>query len=251
MKRAPVLIFIFTILLFQSNTGQNYSFLGLCVGGAIPQGSYANTNFSDSINGFAKNGFVFSFDAAWFPDDYMGIGATVTFASNNTDKQNYMDTLRNYIIDSYSQPFSFPPDSIVLDYGVWKYLNLYIGPNFTYPIGRFNIDLRAMGGLSLVWRPTQDIEINYPESGLFSKTIEDKPVPSLGYSIGGGIRYAFKKGYVIRVIAEYANTKPTFTFIDQISWNSEEELFTTKENDIAVPIKNLHLGIGIAYNFEL
>jgi len=238
-------------MLAQGVRGQDYNFLGLCVGGAIPQGSFAEKVFSDSTNGFANNGFMFAFDAAWFPDDYMGIGATVTFASNNTDKQKYMDNVTEMITANFSEPADFPKDSIVLDYGVWKYLNLFIGPNFTYPLGRFNFDLRAMGGLSLGWRPTQTVDINYPEAGSFLWKKEDKTIPALGYSIGGGIRYALKSGYVFRIVAEYANTKPTFGFINEVTWDPESETFSISETDIAVPIKNIHIGIGIAYNFEL
>jgi hypothetical protein len=251
MKRTNILLGALLIFLISGIKGQDYNFLGLCVGGALPQGNFSENNFSDSTNGYANNGFMFSFDAAWFPDDYMGIGATVTFASNNPDEQKYMDDLKNSFIINYPEPDNFPLDSINLDYGVWKYLNFFIGPNFTYPLGKFNFDLRAMAGLSLVWKPTQSILINYPETNTFSRKVEDKPFPALGYSIGGGIRYAFKSGYVIRFIAEYANTKPTFEIIDEIIWNPEEETFTTIEKEIAIPIKNIHLGIGIAYNFEL
>jgi len=251
MKRTNVLLAALLIFLISGLKGQDYNFLSLCVGGALPQGNFSENNFSDSTNGFANNGFMFSFDAAWFPDDYIGIGATVTFASNNPDKQKYMDDLKSSIIINYPEPDNFPSDSINLDYGVWKYLNFFIGPNFTYPLGKFNFDLRVMAGLSLVWKPSQTIQINFPETNSFSHKAEDKPVPALGYSIGGGIRYAFKSGYVIRVIAEYANTKPTFDIIDNITWNPEEETFNAIEKEIAIPIKNIHLGIGIAYNFEL
>lgn len=253
MIRTNILLAALISCLLSEIKGQDYNFLGLCVGGALPQGNFSENNFRDSTNGYANNGFMFSFDAAWFPDDYMGIGATVTFASNNPDKQKYMDDLKNAFINEYEkiETILFPMDSIILDYGVWKYLNFFIGPNFTYPVGKFNIDLRAMAGLSLVWKPGQTIQINFPETNSFSHKVEDKPIPALGYTIGGGIRYAFKSGYVIRFIAEYTNTKPTFEIIDEITWNPEEETFSTIEKDIAMPIKNIHLGIGIAYNFEL
>lgn len=248
-------IWFSALILFVSITyrisGQDYNFLSLSVGGALPQGSYAGTTFSDSTNGFAKNGFVFSFDAAWFPDDYMGIGATVTFASNNTDKQPYIDEMKQKLISGFPDPADFPHDSILFDYGVWKNLNLFIGPNFTYPLGRFNLDLRIMGGLSLVWKPTQTVDIDFPETGIFHYENADKAVPALGFSAGGGVRYAFKRGYVLRVMAEYANTRPSFEFIDEITWNPESENYSLSTTDIDVPIKNVHVGIGIAYNFEL
>jgi opacity protein-like surface antigen len=232
---------------------QDENFLGLCFGGAIPQGSFSENTRTDSTSviGYANNGFMFSFDAAYFPDDYLGIGATVTFASNNPDKKKYKDDLINSIVGDNQALEDTLRNNIDLDYGVWKYLNIFIGPNVTFPAGRFNIDLRIMGGLTLAWQPSQTIDINYPEQGSFSRKIEDKPVPTFGFSAGGGVRYAFKSGYVLRFIAEYSNSKPTFEVIDQITYDQEVESFVTTQKKIEMPIKNIHLGIGIAYNFEL
>jgi len=257
MRNFGFIITMVMILTFSESKGQQENFLGLSFGGAIPQGSFSQDNFSDSTNGYANTGFMFAFDAAWFPDDYLGIGATVTFASNNPDKTKYMADLEKSILDQY--PFLGGPlkDSINLDYGVWKYLNLFVGPNVTIPSGNFNFDFRLMGGVSFVWKPSQTIDINYPEEGSFSRKSEDKAVPALGYSAGVGIRYALKSNMVLRLTAEYANTKPTFEFIDSITYNDDpdpeqdEQSFTVEYEKVAMPIKNIHVGIGIAYNFEL
>jgi hypothetical protein len=242
------LVFVFA---FYGVKGQQENFLGLVFGGAIPQGSFSEDNFSDSTNGYANPGFVFGFDAAWFPDDYLGIGATVTFASNNPDKSKYMNDMEKSIMDQNEVIGEFLTENIVVDYGVWKYLNLFVGPNVTIPVGSFNFDARVMGGVSFAWKPFQTIDINYPEEGSYSRKSEDKAVPALGYSLGAGVRYAFKSGYVLRFIAEYVNCKPTFEFIDKVSYDQIEENFVTTTEKIAMPIKNIHLGIGIAYNFDL
>jgi hypothetical protein len=251
MKRVASVFILVLVFLFNETKSQQENFLGLSFGGAIPQGSFSEDNFSDSTNGYANTGFVFAFDAAWFPDEYLGIGATVTFASNNPDKSKYMNDLEQSILSQY--PFLGGPlkDSIVLDYGVWKYLNFFVGPNVTVPAGKFNFDFRLMGGVSFAWKPFQTIDINYPEEGSFSRKIEDKAVPCLGFSIGGGVRYAFNSGYVIRITAEYANCKPTFEFIDKVTYNQDQDNFDITQEDVEMPIKNIHIGIGIAYNFEL
>lgn len=251
MKRTAYLCFLIALLLSGEVKSQQESFLGLCFGGAIPQGSFSEDNFKDSTNGYADPGFVFTFDAAWFPDDYLGVGATVTYASNNPDKTKYINDLEQSIMDSNPIFGEFFKDSIVLDYGVWKYLNIFVGPNVTIPAGNFNFDLRVMGGVSFAWKPYQTIDINYPEEGAFSRKIEGKAVPVLGYSVGAGVRYAFKSSLAIRFIAEYANCKPTFEYIDEITYDQDQEAFVTTVQEAAMPIKNIHLGIGIAKNFGL
>ena len=80
--------------------------------------------------------------------------------------------------------------------------------------------------------------------------MEDKAIPTLGYTVGGGVRYALKKGYVIRVIAEFTNCKPTLEISEVVPVEGEEvaEIISRK---VEMPIKNIHIGLGIAYNFEI
>ncbi len=251
MKQKTKIFLFLLIFAITSSQAQKESFLGLCFGGAIPQGSFAGDNFADSTNGYANTGFVFNFDAAWFPDDYLGIGATVTFASNNPNKNKYLNDLSDSIYAKNEYIGNFAKENIVLDYGVWKYLNIFVGPNFTVPAGNFNFDARVMGGVSFAWKPFQTIDINYPEEGSFSRKTEDKAVPTLGFSVGVGVRYALKSGLVLRFITEYANCKPTFNFIDKIEYDQVQENFVVTEQEVEMPIKNIHLGLGIAYNFDL
>ncbi|MBN2174247.1 MAG: hypothetical protein JW731_08955 [Bacteroidales bacterium] len=230
-------------------SAQDESFLGLCLGGALPQGTYAAKDFSNKQAGYANTGFLFTFDAAWFPDDYLGIGATVSYGSNNPDKKQYKTDLINDITERYPD-FDFPEDSVYFDYGVWRYLNMHVGPNVTFRAGKFNFDLRALAGLTLAWAPSQEFEIKFPDGETFSRKVDNKATPTLGYTIGGGIRYALKSGYVIRFITEFTNFKPTMEIREDLIEDLENgSIPTTSEVD--VPIKNIHIGIGIAYNFDI
>ena len=220
--------------------------MGLCLGTAIPQGSFPNTDFDEETSGYAKTGFLFTFDGAWFPDDYLGIGATVTFASNNIDRTKYKEDL---IADIHERYPDFPEDlDFYYDVDVWKYLNLHIGPNVTVPFGRFNFDIRAHGGLTLAWAPAEELSFKNDEIDFNTKR-QKKPVPTLGFTVGAGLRYAFQNNFVLRVIGDYSGSKPTFETTEiVIDNNGIPEEKTTK---VDFPINNIHVGIGIAYNFVL
>ena len=115
-----------------------------------------------------------------------------------------------------------------------------------------NFDLRILGGLSLAWAPDQNFQIfDENEEQLFSRTIKDKAIPTLGFTIGSGVRYAFKSGYVLRFIAEYSNCKPTITVTESVVDAIAEGQDELTESEVDMPIKNVQLSIGIAYNFEL
>ena len=241
-----IIFFLFTGQLFS----QDESFLGLSFGGAFPLGTFAETDFYKEGAGYAETGFMFAFDAAWFPDDYLGIGATVTYASNNPNKEQYLQDLRNDFMMNYPELGDFLDSNFVFDYGVWRYLNIFIGPNFTVNAGRVNFDLRAMAGLTLAWQPDQTIDATYQSGSTFSRKENPGPVPTIGYSLGGGIRYAFRSGFVLRVMADYANSKPTFELTETVL-DLEGQEVSQQTREVAVPIKNVHVGVGIAYNFDL
>ena len=254
MKKILLLTTLSVLLFSNSSFSQDESYLGLCFGAALPLGEFAETDFYNKSNGYANTGFMFSFDGAWFPDDYLGIGGTVTFASNNPDKNRYKEDLRQYLIDSVPDLGEILDENFVVDYGVWKYLNIFIGPNFTYPVGRFNIDARILAGVSFGWQPSQVIDATGLNESTFSRKVEGKAIAALGYSVGCGARYAFKSGYVLRIIAEFANSKPKFEYTSEIRLEQiqgdEYEIVVEKET-YEMPFKNVHLGIGIAYNFDM
>ena len=94
MKRKYFLFIALIFFLFNNVSAQDENFLGIAVGAAFPLGKFADTTYGEG-NGYAGTGFMFAFDAAWFPDDYLGIGATVTYASNNPDKKKYLEDAKN------------------------------------------------------------------------------------------------------------------------------------------------------------
>lgn len=231
---------------------QDENFLGLGLGAAIPQGIYASNDYQTEGAAYANTGFLFGFDGAIFPDNYLGIGATITYASNNPDKEQYKEDLLNDINSRDS--ISIPEDvtEVDWDYGVWEYLNFHIGPAFTVPAGDFNFDLRILGGLTMAWQPNMTFQFEYEyndEINNFSTNRREKPVATFGYTAGVGVRYAFSSGFVMRLIGEYTNSKPTFDVTEEITLVDGQINYQTRE--YSIPIKNFHVAIGIAYNFEL
>jgi hypothetical protein len=55
------------------------------------------------------------------------------------------------------------------DFGVWRYLNFHVGPAITIAAGNFNFDIRGLAGLSSVWPPQLDFQVNYQDDEVFSR----------------------------------------------------------------------------------
>ncbi|MFU8843146.1 MAG: hypothetical protein ACNA7V_04995 [Bacteroidales bacterium] len=245
-----IITVIWCTLMFSTNIfSQSESFLGLSFGAAFPQGPFAEKEFGNEQSGYANTGFLFTFDGAIFPDDYLGIGATFSYGSNNIDKNQFRDDLMSDVLNRY--PGITELDySLIYDFGVWRYLNFHVGPNVTVAAGKFNFDIRGLAGLSVVWPPNPDIQINHQDEEIFSRKTDQKGIATLGYTVGGGIRYAMRSGYVIRINTDYSNSKPVFEFTEHVieSLQTGQELKTKK---VEKPLKNIQLGIGIAYNFNI
>lgn len=249
MARFYSITVLLIFLISFNGFSQNESFLGLSLGAALPQGVYAEKEFGLEGAGYATPGFLFTFDGAIFPDDYLGIGATVTYGSNSPDSEQYKADLFNDIFQRYPELEEFQ-DNIYFDFGSWRFLNFHVGPAFTAHAGSFNFDFRVLAGLSLAWAPEQLIQADWGQDQSFSRKVEDKAIPTLGFTAGAGIRYGFKGGYVIRLIGEYTNCKPTMEITEDVLADIAEgnEITTT---NVDMPIKNILVGIGIAYNFDI
>lgn len=244
-------LFALTILLFlfaMNLHSQTESFIGLSFGAALPQGDFASSDFDMDGSGYATTGFVVGFDAALFPDEYLGFGATVTFINGNIDKKKYKEDYLQYIYDEYGEDLSEKED-FYFDMEVWRVINLMVGPTGTINTGSFNFDVRALIGASFVFPPGTEIQFKLDNGREFNTFREKKASIGFGYDLGVGIRYAMKSGYVLRFTADYSGTKVNFDINDEIKYDNGDVEMITRSVDF--PISNIQLGIGIAYNFEL
>lgn len=70
-----LLSLVILLFLFSTNLhSQTESFIGLSFGAALPQGDFASSDFDMDGSGYATTGFIVGFDAALFPDEYLGFG---------------------------------------------------------------------------------------------------------------------------------------------------------------------------------
>jgi hypothetical protein len=249
LKLMSFLLVCFSFMAALQLYSQDESYLGISVGTAFPQGQFSEKNFSNPEAGYANNGFIVTFDGAIFPDYYLGIGATISYVSNSPDKNLYKADLISDVMERYPELADFE-DNMVFDFGAWRYLNFHVGPTVTIAAGQFNFDVRALAGLSMVWPPNLDLQINSQEDEIFSSKTNPGAISTIGFTIGGGIRYAMKSGYVIRINSDYTNCKPAIEIFENVmeSFQTGQEMESRK---IEKPIKNIQLGIGIAYNFKI
>jgi opacity protein-like surface antigen len=219
------------------------NFASISFGATIPQGDYGATGDLSS-NGYAKTGGAIKFDAGYFPDSYFGIGGSFSFGSNYANRDSLVQDLISYIESHAPGGIDIPEDAEILyGAGFWNYINLFIGPHFSIRASQnLYFDFRALGGLSIIRPPDQELRISYDGNNIQSQSSYN--TVAFGFTAGGGLRYKFNPNLALKLGADFVQTKSnnTYTF----------DLF----QGISVPpleaefyIRTVELTAGLAYSF--
>jgi len=220
------------------------NFASISFGATIPQGDYASMGDLSS-NGYAKTGGAIKFDAGYFPGSYLGIGGSFSFGSNYAIRDSLLRDVISYIEDN-SSGIDIPEDAEALyGSGFWNYINLFLGPHFSIRATQnIYFDLRALGGLSIIRAPNQELTISYDGNSIYTNSNYNNV--AFGWTAGGGVRFKFNSNLALKLGADYVQTKArnTYTF----------DLFSgVVDNvpplDAEFFIKAVEITAGLAYSF--
>lgn len=220
------------------------SFMSLTMGSSIPVGSFSDTAdiYSD---GFAGSNFVINFDGTYFFMPVVGVGGTFSFGSSYGGGESLENALYNDVIEKFSE-FDVPDDpDYNFDSGKWNYVNLMVGPQISIPLNNMNIDFKALGGLSFVFVPSRDMNIELDNGEFISSTKGDEL--NFGYIIGTGVRFGVGRGTGIRLGLDYYHSEPAL--VKKNSYTDNNISYDLQDEQFEVSINSLHLALGIAFNF--
>ena len=122
---------------------------------------------------------------------------------------------------------------------------MIVSVHFTIPLNNINIDFKALGGLSFVFVPSRDINIELDNGEFQSSTQGDEL--NFGYIIGTGVRFGVGRGTGIRLGIDYYHSKPTL--VTKNSYTDNNIPHDLQDDQFEVSINSLHMALGIAYNF--
>ena len=237
MRRILATLFLTSILVTTGYSQRNY--LGLSFGGSFPSEEFAKTSLQED-GGYALPGFVIEFAGAYIFDYYFGITGTATFSSNPIDAEEFGNDLADAIPPIDPPPATDP----VIDIKVanWTISNIMAGPIITLPVWKFNIDLRAVAGLSFLLSPPQEVYIQVDDEEFFQA--RSNQAVNFAYMLGTGLRFNVNESYAIRLSADYFRNKPSFTV-------AENSLIGTAigKTTYDMNIGTINVNIGIAYRF--
>lgn len=223
----------------QDDAPQAKSYMALIGGYSIPQGSFAQSSYSNNNAGFAKKSGTLGFDFGIYLYKNLGLGITFTYQDNgeynSTDVQN--------LANGYNTSF-VKDETNVTAVGRYQSVNFLIGPQYTFLYKKFALDLRASAGLiKSISTPTLGVVFDNSNNSATYLNQLNSGANAWGYSGSAGIRYAltdswdigFKCSYISTDGIKIENTGPTYTGVGR---------YQTK-----LPIAELQTTLGITLKF--
>jgi hypothetical protein len=212
-----------------------YNYMALTFGLSHPVGSYvANKNLR--TDGFALNGFTADYSGAYYFMKHFAIAGDLKFTSNGIDVNSAENLLKQEIpLGTYSDTL------ISYQLGYWKHVSFLAGPQFTIGAGKFNIDLYALAGLSIVMNPTMDVTVIIDNQSY--KRTTSPQYARFGFDVGTAFRYKINDNYGIRLFMSYFQTSAKGKIQDEV-------IINTKQVDIksySTNVCSLNIGIGVVY----
>jgi len=243
--RRTIWILILFLAAASMHVSAQQNFASISFGASLPQGNYVATGDLAS-NGYAKNGGAIKFDAGYFPVSYFGIGGSFSFGSNYASRDSLINDMVAYIEANTPGGIDIPDNAEILyGSGFWNYINLFIGPHFSIRTSqRFYLDIRALGGLSIIRPPDQELRISYDGNNIYTQTSHNNV--AFGWTVGAGARYKFNSNLALKLGVDLVQTKAKNTY--------SFDLFQGVVNDVPpldaeFSIQALEITAGLAYSF--
>ncbi len=223
------------------------SHMSINMGASVPLGDFASTgNFLE--NGYTQTGFNLNIDGNYIPTWYFGIGGNISFSTYVLD-DNAVEKDLIELIDNLPDMPDLPNNiDARIAVGTWSYANFMLGPVFAYPISNFQLNVKALFGLSILMPPGNELNVINNETGQEVSSYTDQQNARFGYLLGADVIYKLSGTYSLKLGGEYFHSKTNYDIhFSQINEASPDTEYETQTSNISVDA--LHLTVGIAYLF--
>lgn len=222
---------------------QNYA--SISFGAGIPLGNYGLTGDLEAY-GYARPGGAIKFDAGYFPVSYFGIGGSFAFNSNYGIRDSLLQDMISHVEQQGSSVIEIPDDAdIIYGSGFWNNISLFIGPQFSIRASqRLYLDFRALGGVSLLRPPDQELFIAFDNQEIHSAISNQKL--SFGFTAGGGLRLKLNEELALKIGIDFSQTRARFDYDFNLFRGVAEDIPPVSTH---FPVRTLDLMVGLAYAF--
>jgi hypothetical protein len=212
------------------------SFIGITGGLSLPGGNYTKDDYYNDKSGFAKSGFNVGITGAWyFKKSHWGVGGVLSYT-------HYGFKNAQALANGYKEAFDLDSTTVYIK-GSNQSVNILVGPYYNIGFGKFNLDLRLLGGVVNATLPGNEV---YLEDGIDNHLTQKKSTATtFGWQGGAALRYAVTSHIGILLGVDYYYSKPNFTIENENRpVNAGRKIASYKE-----AISGLQANVGVVYSF--
>jgi hypothetical protein len=220
---------------------RNFS-IGIMGGYTYLMGNLAGINYADVKSGYSSfEGYNLAAEGTYWLTKRFGIGAMLSHSSFYAAQTGLAD-----LAVGYQQ--SLIADSVKAS-SITKYnfFNLFVGPYFSFPLKnkRFNIDVRAVGGLT--YANTPDFNFVAIVAGVPHPFSQNASAGfSYGFQGGAGFGYSFGEHVGIKLHVDYYYTNPNIKILDSnFPANAGRQI-----TEYHQPVTMIHFNLGVVYKLS-
>jgi hypothetical protein len=196
----------FTLIIITSYAQNKVSnYIGFFAGASTPLGDFSKTktgslNNWNNNSGFAKTGFAFGVEGAYYFLPKLGLAGTLYYSNHG----GFSKADAAKLGDSYTDAFGVD-ESTVKTSGTYSSVNVMLGPQLSFPINKLTVDVRALGGIiQSLSTPEMTVQLEDNTSTLLKQ--KSSTATALGWQVGAGLRYAITNKLGLMLRADYFNS---------------------------------------------
>jgi len=207
MKKTLILLsaaFI-TLLTFNANAQQVKSYIGVFGGLSTPTGQFSKSDYGEIYHennkaGYAKNGFTFGLDGAYYFYKNLGIAGTVSYQDQGGLSSKDVANLAAGYTDGFAVD-----NSTVTATKRYRNLNVLVGPQYSFVFSKLILDVRAVGGLIKSFS-TPETKVDLEDDPTHTFYQRSSTASAFAYGGGLGLRYNFTSKLGIALRGNYLNS---------------------------------------------
>ena len=172
------------------------------VGGvSTPLSNFKSTDYHNNQAGFAKRGPTFGLEGAWYFHKNFALAFGLTYQDQGQLTTNDAQILANGYNTDYNKN-----NTVVSAVNRYQALNFMIGPQYSYIIKKFTIDLRAQAGF-FKSTSTPAITVGFDNTNSTSAPYQENATgTSLAYGGSLGFRYSLGESWDIGIREGYLSS---------------------------------------------
>ena len=217
------------------------SYIGLYGGMSFATSDFGKSDYNNNQAGFAKRGSTFSLDGAYYIyKNHLAIGYTLGWQDNGELTTADATALAVGYTNSYKSN-----GTTVSGVNRYHNYNILIGPQYSFQVHQFIIDIRASAGV---------IKSNStPETDVYLADVPTQPdlitqhsskYTAFGYSGNLGVRYVFAPNWYIGLKGSYLASPGI-----KISTTGFDQKVIIGRNVTKQPINTIQTVFGITHSF--